>query len=138
MARFRCNRPTCGVMPQGFVFESDVPRCPRCGALGAPAVHELCDVHFLVMGHGPLMGHHGAHHVACEPERPYLAQHLVHYAASDDPHAVTCPRCRGMAVFQEFVKGLFPHLWVQMQMEKEGKQVMVDLGAKPADCGCGN
>lgn len=137
MARFRCSRFTCGSPPAGFVFHGDMPQCPKCGAVGAPAVHELTDVHFLALGRGPLSGPFGAFHVACEPDRPHLGLHAGDgFAASDHPEAVTCPSCRGTEVFQQFVKALFPKLWLQLQAEKEGRKLTVDLGGKP-DCGCG-
>ena len=134
--RFRCYNPKCGYPPRYYEFEADAPVCPKCGLIGGRGIHPLTDVHFLVMGHGPLMGQFGAHRVACEPERPHLATHPQDdYAASDMPDAVTCPRCRGTDVFQEYVKALFPHLWLQMQAEKAGK-TFVDLKRPAADCGC--
>jgi len=129
MARFRCNRHTCGRPPRGHVFESDTGQCPKCGDLAGATVHELTDVHFLVMGTGPLMGWAGAHHVACEPEREYLSLHASDgYAATDVPTAVTCRSCMGTPAFQEMVKTLFPTLHRELEAKKSNVTTV--------DCGC--
>lgn len=132
MARFRCNGRKCGRPPKGFVFENDVGQCPKCGALGAPIVHELTDVHFVVMGKGPLMGPYGAHHIACEPEREHLSLDASDgYAATDVPTSVTCPSCMGTPAFQEMVKALFPAYHRELEQQK-ARMTNVTMG----DCGC--
>jgi len=136
--RFRCNNNRCGLPPKGFEFESDLPHCPKCGTQGGFMVHQLADVHFLVVGHGPMMGLRGAFHVACEPDRPHLALYPNDgYAASDLPSAVTCPRCRGTKVFLDFVRQLFPDVWSEIQRANNGRPATVDL-KQGQDCGCGN
>jgi len=130
MARFRCNRHTCGRPPQGHIFENDAGQCPKCGALAAPAVHELVDVHFVVMGQGPILGPHGPSHIACQPQREHMALHPSDaFAASDVPTAVTCPSCLATPAFQEIVQALFPALHRELAAKKSNV-TMVDCGCK--------
>lgn len=124
--RFRCYNPKCGRVPLGFEFVADEPRCPKCSAFGGHAVHQLTDVHFLVMGKGPIIGHGGELHVACEPDRPHLSLHPHdEYAATDVPSAVTCLRCKEHPQFQDMLKAFYPSLHAEMRREKSTKSVSI-------------
>jgi hypothetical protein len=109
--RYRCYN--CKTRKPGVYheFESDRPRCPKCGA-GEPAVLELTDVHFLAADPtGPIEGKNGLRfRVACQPTRDALALHTTDtYAASGDPRAVTCPSCATTPAYRHaasFVKEL--------------------------------
>ena len=101
--RFRCRNNACGRLPQGFVFEGDLPQCPKCGT--GRHVVPIVDVHFIVIGSGPIYGAAGFQHVACEPKRDGLALHPHdEYAATDDPRAVTCRSCRGTPAWRDMAK----------------------------------
>lgn len=93
--RFRCNMPACGSFPKGFEFVDHGGVCPKCGSSGAPLVVALIDVHLMVMdSKGPIQGRMGRQYVACERARAYLCRHPEEpFAATDDPRAVTCPKC---------------------------------------------
>ena len=132
--RFRCNRCGDPAWPKMYEFEGDLPQCDRCGAANAPAVVLLCDVHYLAMDlKGPIYGSTGRQRVACEPNRTHLAlNRAVHYAASGEVTAVTCPKCRGTKVFQDAAKAHAElHELLRQEIEKRG--TFVDL--KPCE-GC--
>jgi hypothetical protein len=99
--RWRCCK--CKPAPRGRIFESDTGICPKCGAEGHHIVFELVDVHFIVMGSGPIWTQSwGKQHIACDPQRDVLARNpFEHYAASDHPAAITCPSCMGTKEWQE-------------------------------------
>ncbi len=116
--RFRCYNPTCGTVPRGFVFEGDIPQCPKCGRIGQPGVQELTDVHFVVMGTGPIFGGAGKQHIACQPLRDCMARHLDdQFAATDDPRSVTCRSCKGTPAYQDMAK-LFPEIALGEAMDR--------------------
>lgn len=101
MARFRCIK--CGEPPDGFLFEADLPTCPRCYASGPLHIVQLVDVHFMVMDpKGPIQGAQGRQYVACQRKREYLLLHTMDTfgAATDDPSVVTCRSCRGTKEWQ--------------------------------------
>lgn len=124
--RFRCYNPKCGHVPRGHEFEGDEPRCPKCGAFGGHAVLPLNDVHFQVMGKGPMAGHRGEFSIACEPDRPHLALHAHdEYSATDVPMSVTCPRCKEHPQFQDMLKTFYPSLHAEMRREKSTKVVSI-------------
>ena len=101
--RFRCNMSTCGTFPQGFEFEDNSGVCPKCNASGPPRVAALIDVHLMVMhAKGPIEGKLGRQMVACQPKREYLCRNQFEmFSASDDPTAVTCPKCLRTDAFRE-------------------------------------
>lgn len=92
--RFRCN--LCGDWPRMLEFEDNAGACPKCGARGVPNVAPLIDVHLMVMhAKGPINAPKGRQMVACQPNRDCLARSTLDlFSASDDPRAVTCPKCR--------------------------------------------
>ena len=115
--RFRCIK--CGEPPDGFLFEADLPACPRCHASGPMNITPIVDVHFIVMDlKGPIQGAMGRQRVACQKTRGYLAAyHGDTYAASDDPTAVTCRSCMGTREFQEMA-ALFPAIAQRQEIQR--------------------
>jgi hypothetical protein len=101
MARFRCIQ--CGEPPDGFLFEADLPTCPRCHASGPMHIVPIVDVHYVVMDpKGAILGSMGRQYVACSPKRTGFAMHqFEQFAATDVPSAVTCRSCRGTRMWQE-------------------------------------
>jgi len=102
MARFRCIK--CGEPPDGFLFEADLPTCPRCYASGPLHIVQLVDVHFMVMdAKGPIQGAQGRQFIACQRKREYVILHTMDTfgAATDDPSVVTCRSCRGTKEWQQ-------------------------------------
>lgn len=101
--RFRCNNVACGQWPRCFEFEDRGGECPKCGMKGPPQVATLIDVHFMLMtAKGPISGRMGRQMVACQPDRAYLCRHPSEpFAATDDPRAVTCPKCVRLPCFRE-------------------------------------
>lgn len=107
--RFRCVWH--GNPMHGHEFDSDNGVCPKCGRSGLPHVQELVSVHFMMPHpHGPFMGPDGIRRaIGCEQQRDVLAYSQLaehHYAATDDPRAVTCPSCRGLPVFRQMLAAI--------------------------------
>ena len=138
--RYRCNNPACGQPPRGLEFEGRDGQCPRCGRQHRPGhaasgVVELCDVHFQVYhSAGAQDGWAGRFYVACEPKRDCLAPNpFLHYAASDDPRAVTCPACLRTKEWREMCRALFPaHFNLVTGGDRPPAQVLV----QPSGEGC--
>jgi hypothetical protein len=118
--RFRCNH--CSDFPRTFFeWEGRGGECPQCGRKGPPAVAPLADVHLVVQDDkGPIMGQF-RQRVACQPKREFLGRSVREpFHASDDPRAVTCPKCRGMKEWQE-----------RAMMYEELEEALASLGVTP-------
>lgn len=118
MARYRCVK--CAPRPRGFLFESDKPECPRCGAKNElmltpmtlsgfariTQVQELVDVHLLVEDiAGPIPDGNVRKYVACQKERDELARNKFdQFHASSDPRAVTCRSCMTTPAYEAINK----------------------------------
>jgi hypothetical protein len=102
--RFRCCKHPPGPRFLEFSDETGVGQCPQCGAKHGEgfAVYPLIDIHFMVLGEGPIVDSSGRQHVACQPARDGLSQSKLHeYAATLDPRVATCPSCRGTPEWQQ-------------------------------------
>ncbi len=106
--RFRCIRhkelELGGIF---YVFRSDErePRCPKCGLAGSPFVFPLVDIHYVVVGTGPIYGLYGHQHAACQPRRDAFCRNpLDVFPASDDPRVVTCMSCRTTRAWKNAAK----------------------------------
>lgn len=100
-APYRCVRH--GPPPRFFAFRSRDrnPPCPSCGAT-APHVYPLADLHYIVVGSGPIVGQQGRQHVACVPRRDgYCLHRRDQFPCTADPRLVTCQSCQGTKAWKE-------------------------------------
>ena len=91
MKLWRCMNDDCD--EKGFEFEAPGNQCPHCKLFRAI---ELEPVHYLVPAEGPIRTALGNRMVACDQKMKKLPR-----AASGERSAVTCPKCKAGAVFQE-------------------------------------
>ncbi len=132
--RFRCSNVACGLWPRSFEFEDNGGECPKCGLKGPPGIASLIDVHLVVMNpRGPIMGRMGRQLIACQPNRAYLCRFPSEpFAATDDPRAVTCPKCQRLPAFRE-VATQYDEMGEILGALGETPRVTVDLGENNAD-----
>lgn len=97
-----CPNPDCrptGPCPSGEVnfynFESEYPRCPKCGS-GPPSVQKKVLIHFLMPDrNGNIEGINGLHYfLACDRKRKEVATFTNGEAGTGSIQSVNCPGCR--------------------------------------------
>ena len=91
---YACNRPF------GIEFMADGPKCPKCGAVGAPCVVGLVYVHFLMPDPGGVIPCSGGvkASIACRPGKPN--PNVERHPMTGEVRAVTCPACAKTEAFK--------------------------------------
>lgn len=92
---WRCLSDECKTDAPWFEFESDQPRCPKCGSDGAPTVQKRVLIHLAIRNsRGPILGFKGERYAfACDPPRELLATMTNGEAISGQLNVVNCPSC---------------------------------------------
>jgi hypothetical protein len=82
------------IKPGLFEFESDYPKCPKCGAEGEPMVQKRTLVHYLQRNvKGPIKGLQHRFVLCCDETRTVLATTTNGEAATGVLEFVNCPGC---------------------------------------------